>query len=61
MFICHFVNSEKIEWIGTRTKYDNLINLLENRITIREAFLNVTDNKILIEYDGEKVKYEWKK
>lgn len=27
----------------------------------REAFLNVTDNKILIEYDGGKVKYEWKK
>ena len=61
LFICHFLNSEKIEWIGTRTTYDNLINLLENRITIREAFLNVTDNKILIEYDGEKVKYEWKK
>ena len=35
LFICYYVNSEKIKWIGTRTTYDNLIDLLENKITIR--------------------------
>ena len=61
LFICCLVNSEKIKWIGTRTTYDNLIDLLENKITIRDAFLNVTNNKIMIEYDGKEVEYELKK
>lgn len=58
LFICYLVNSEKIKWIGTRTTYDNLIDLLENKITIRAAFLNVTNNKIMIGYDGKEVEYE---
>ena len=58
LFICYYVNSEKIKWIGTRTTYDNLIDLLENKITIRDAFLNVTNNKIMIEYNGKAVEYE---
>lgn len=61
LFICYYVNSEKIKWIGTRTTYDNLIDLLENKITIRDAFLNVTNNKIMIEYNGKAVEYELKK
>lgn len=61
LFICYYVNSEKIKWIGTRTTYDNLIDLLENKIAIRDAFLNVTNNKIMIVYDGKEVKYEIKK
>lgn len=61
LFICHCVNSERIDWIGTRTTYDNLINLLENKITIRSAFLNVTDDKLMIEYDGKNVSYIQKK
>lgn len=61
LFICCFVNSEKIKWIGTRTTYDNLIDLLENKITIRDAFFNVTNDKIMIEYDGKEVEYESKK
>ena len=61
LFICYYVNSEKIKWIGTRTTYDNLIDLLENKITIRDAFFNVTNNKIMIEYDGKEVEYESKK
>lgn len=60
LFICYLVNSEKIKWIGTRTTYENLIELLENNITIRDAFLNVTDHKIMIEYDGENIEYQWK-
>ena len=61
LFICYYVNSEKIKWIGTRTTYDNLVDLLENKITIRDALLNVTNNKIMIEYDGKAVEYELKK
>lgn len=61
LFICCFVNSEKIEWIGTRTTYDNLIDLLKNKITIRDAFLSVTNDKIMITYDGNEVEYELKK
>lgn len=49
MMICHTANSQKIGWIGTKTTYENLIDLLENRITIRDSFLAVTDRKIIIE------------
>lgn len=61
MFICCLVNFEKIQWIGSKTTYENLIELLKNEITIRKAFLNVTNEKIVIEYNGEKVDYSVKK
>ena len=57
LFICCMVNADIVEWIGTRTDYDTLIGLLENKITIRDAFLNVTDKKYLVKYDGLKVSY----
>lgn len=44
-----------------KTTYENLIDLLENRITIRNAFLNITNSKFMIEYDGEEVQYNLKK
>lgn len=52
LFICCLVTSEKIKWIATKTTYDNLIMLLENKITIRDAFLNCTNEKMIICYDG---------
>lgn len=58
LFICCMVNADIVEWIGTRTDYDTLIGLLENKITIRDAFLNVTDKKYLVKYDGLKVSCE---
>ncbi len=58
LFICCLVNAEKVEWIGSRTTYDNLIDLLENKITIRDAFLNITENKIIIEYNGKETDYK---
>lgn len=58
LFICCLVNAEKMEWIGTRTTYDNLIDLLKNKVTIREAFLNTTENKIIIDYNGKTVNYK---
>ena len=57
LFICCMVNADIVEWIGTRIDYDTLIGLLENKITIRDAFLNVTDKKYLVKYDGLKVSY----
>ncbi len=61
LFICYIANAQKIGWIGTKTTYENLIDLLENRITIRNAFLNITNSKFMIEYDGEEVQYNLKK
>ena len=58
MFICCLVNAEKVEWLGSKTTYDNLIDLLENKITIRDAFLNITENKIIIEYNGKETDYK---
>lgn len=58
LFICCLVNAEKVEWIGTMTTYDNLIELLENKITIRDSFLNVAENKIIISYNGKEVDYK---
>lgn len=55
LFICCLVSADKLKWIGTKTDYNTLIRLLENGITIRDAFLNVTDEKLLIEYDGRKI------
>lgn len=58
LFICCCVNADKVEWIGTKTTYENLIELLENKITIRNAFLNIADEKVVIEYNGQKVEYK---
>lgn len=58
LFICCLVSAEKVEWIGSKTTYDNLIDLLENKITIRDAFLNITENKIIIEYNGKETDYK---
>lgn len=52
LFICCLVKAELVEWIGTKTNYGTLVQLLENDITIRDAFLNVTDEKVIIDYDG---------
>ena len=57
LFICCMVSASKVEWIGTKTDCDTLIGLLENKITICEAFLNVTGEKYLVKYDGSEVFY----
>lgn len=50
LFICCFVNSKVIKWIGTKIKCETLIELLKNEITIRAAFAGNYDEKLLIEY-----------
>lgn len=57
LFLCCLVNAKIVKWIGTKTNYDILIKLLQNKITIREAFLEVNKEKIVIEYDGQDVLY----
>ena len=53
LFICCKVSVEKVVRIGTKTDYDTLVGLLENKLTIRDAFLGVTAIKQLVEYDGK--------
>lgn len=55
LFICCLVNGSIIKWIGTKTNYEILIELLENKITIRNAFLSVSEDKLMIKYDGQNV------
>lgn len=53
LFICHSVNSERMSWIVTKTTYDIIISMLNNKITIRDAFLGFTSEKILLTFDKE--------
>lgn len=53
LFICHSVNSERMSWIVTRTTYDIIISMLNNKMTIRDAFLGFTSEKILLTFDKE--------
>lgn len=61
LFICCLMTADKVEWIGTKTTYDNLIRLLENKITIREAFLNITEDKIILIIMGKMIEYRIEK
>lgn len=56
LFSCCLVNASVVKWIGTKTDYEVLIQLLEDKITIQEAFLSGEKAKLLIEYDGKKVR-----
>lgn len=55
LFLCCLVNSKIVKWIGTKTTYETLIELLQNKLTIRDAFFSVTDEKIIINYNGQNV------
>jgi formate/nitrite transporter FocA (FNT family) len=39
IFICHECQNKSIKWIASKTTYSILNKLLEDKITIREAFL----------------------
>lgn len=41
LFICCMVNGQFVNWIGTKTDYKTLIQLLKNEVTIRDAFLAI--------------------
>lgn len=56
LFSCCLVNAKIMKWIGTKTSYDVLIQLLQDKITIRDAFLSVDKEMLVIEYDGETVR-----
>lgn len=57
LFSCCLVTAKIMKWIGTKTDYDTLIQLLQDKLTIREAFLNVSEEKIIIEYNGHETNY----
>lgn len=52
LFICYAASSTSMKWIATETTYENLILLLKDQITIREAFMNCSNTKFIISYDG---------
>ena len=55
LIICHSVNSERMSWIATKTTYDIIISMLNNNITIRDAFLGFTSEKILLTLEKEEM------
>ncbi len=58
LFICCLVSAQKVKWIGTETDYDRLIALLENKVTIRETFLEGKKGKYIIQFDGTTTDFE---
>lgn len=51
--ICCERKSSGITWIITQTSYTTLEDLLTDKITIREAFLAITEEKYLVQYVSE--------
>ena len=52
LVICPAANSKEMTWIVSETSFSNLIELLTNKMTIRDAFLAVSDDKICLKYNG---------
>lgn len=52
-FICYQVNTEAICFIVSETSYNILIDMLEDKITLREAFLAVSEKKYRIKFHGD--------
>lgn len=61
LFICYYRSNREMSWIGTATEYDNLIQMLQNKVTIREAFMAVTEDKMMITYDGYQTTFSFVK
>lgn len=61
LVICPVANSKEMTWIVSETSFSNLIELLTNKITIRDAFLAVSDDKICLKYDGNNMETTRKK
>lgn len=52
MFICCEFDGKNVKWIATKTDYKNLINLLRDKISIRESFLNGSNTMFAIDFNG---------
>lgn len=55
IFICHSVNADSIQWIASETSYQNIINMLSDKITLRDAFLNISETKYMLKFDGREL------
>ena len=62
-FICYQVTPEVIRYIASETSYETLIDMLKDKITLRDAFLAVSEKKYNIEFRGdyENIKVEYVK
>ena len=58
--ICPVMNSEEIIWLLSETTVGIIINMLEDSVTIRDAFMDGSSLKWIIRYDGNEVTIEEK-
>lgn len=58
LVICPVADSEKMVWILSETSFETLIAMLQNEITIREAFEADSLEKHIVEYDGKELLHE---
>lgn len=56
--LCPHFDANQILWYLSETKYNTLIDLLTDKITVREAFLRDSSEKYVITYDGGDVSCE---
>ena len=52
LFVCSVANQHEMIWVVTETEIDDIISMLENRVTIRDPFVEGNRKKYLIRYDG---------
>lgn len=58
---CHCATASKCEWILARTTYDRLIELLTDKITIRDVFVQDNTDAYVVTLHAESDKAEIKK
>lgn len=59
LFSCCAFNSNEIKWIGAKTDSNTVLKMLQNEITVREAFLKDEGKLMVISYNGQKVICEY--
>lgn len=56
LLVCPVANRAEMVWLAVETSRADIISMLENRITIREAFTTDIGKKYLICYDGASIR-----
>lgn len=55
--ICCKVTSQEIIWILSKTEYATIVDMLQNQMTIRDAFLAESKDKYILKYRGPNKSY----
>ena len=55
LFSCCAYSSNDVKWIGVKTDSNTVLKMLQNEITVREAFLKDEGKLMVISYNGQKV------